>query len=100
MKSAAASSAIVMLIAVLSAATAQTPENSLKTRAELTNYEETSRYDDVVRFFNQLQQSTSPMRLENFGQSHEGRALPLAILSEPPIAQPREARDSGKPIVL
>ena len=72
----------------------------MKSRAELTNYEETSRYDDVVRFFNQLQQRTSLMRLENFGESHEGRALPLAILSDPPIAQPREARDSGKPVLL
>ena len=72
----------------------------MKSRAELTHYEETSRYDDVVRFFNELQQRTSLMRLENFGDSHQGRALPLAILSDPPIAQPREARDSAKPIVL
>ncbi len=91
---------MVMLVVISSAASAQTPENSLKSRAELTHYEETSRYDDVVRFFNELQQRTSLMRLENFGDSHQGRALPLAILSDPPIAQPREARDSAKPIVL
>src|SRR5438445_4332635 len=100
MKSATGLPAIVMLVVVLSAASAQTPEDPLKSRAELTNYEETSRYDDVVRFFNQLQQRTSLMRLENFGDSHEGRALPLAILSDPPIAQPRETRDSGKPIIF
>src|SRR6266478_5073860 len=100
MKSATAFPAVVMLALIPLAATPQPPEDSLKSRAEQTNYEETSRYDDVVRFFNQLQQRSSLMRLENFGDSHEGRALPLAILSEPPIAQPREARDSGKPIVL
>jgi len=100
MNLAAAFPAMVVLVVISSAASAQTPENPLKTRAELTNYEETSRYGDVVRFFNQLQQRTSLMRLENFGASHEGRTLPLAILSEPPIAQPREARDSGKPIVF
>src|SRR6266436_5372035 len=100
MKSATAFPAVVMLALVPLAATPQPPEDSLKSRAEQTNYEETSRYDDVVRFFNQLQQRTSLMRLENFGASHEGRALPLAILSDPPIALPREARDSGKPIVF
>src|SRR5438876_812500 len=100
MNLAAAFPAMVMLVVISSAASAQTPEDPLKTRAELTNYEETSRYDDVVRFFNQLQQRTTLMRLENFGDSHEGRALPLAILSDPPVAQPREARDSGKPVVL
>src|SRR5438094_9310514 len=101
MSVAAAFPAILILAALtLLAASAQTTEDPLKTRAELTNYEETSRYDDVVRFFNELQQRTSLMRLENFGVSHEGRALPLAILSEPPIAQSREARDSGKPIVF
>src|SRR6266436_6157241 len=100
MKSATAFPAVVMLALVPLAATPQPPEDSLKSRAEQTNYEETSRYDDVVRFFNQLQQRTSLMRLENFGKSHEGRALPLAILSDPPIAQPREARVSGKPIVF
>ena len=100
MKSAMGLPAMVILALISLTAKPQAPEDPLKTRAELTNYEETSRYDDVVRFFNQLQQSTSLMRLENFGQSHEGRALPLAILSDPPIAQPREARDSGKPIVF
>src|SRR5438105_3701441 len=99
MKSATASPAILLLVAVLSGASAQIPEDSLKSRAERTNYEETSRYEDVVRFFNELHQRTSLMRLEHFGVSQEGRTLPLAILSDPPVAQPREARDSGKPVL-
>ena len=78
----------------------QNSETPLKSHAELTNYEETSRYEDVLRFFNDLQQRTSLMRLENFGLSGKGRPLPLAILSDPAIAQSREARDSGKPIVF
>src|SRR5215471_15167384 len=76
------------------------PETSLKTRPELTNYEETSRYDEVVRFLSELQQRSSLIRVETFGRSQEGRGLPLAILSDPPVAQPGESRESGKPIVF
>jgi Zinc carboxypeptidase len=75
-------------------------ENHLKSRAELTNYEETSRYDDVLRFFDELQKQSPLVRMETFGHSVEGRALPLVILSDPPVSQPRDARASGKPIVF
>jgi len=75
-------------------------ENQLKSHAELTNYEETSRYDDVLRFFNELQKRSPLVHIETFGHSVEGRALPLVILSDPPISEPRDARDSGKPIVF
>lgn len=75
-------------------------ENTLKSRAELTNYEETSRYDDVLRFFGELGRRSPLVRVETFGHSEEGRALPLVILSDPPISDPRDARASGKPIVF
>jgi murein tripeptide amidase MpaA len=75
-------------------------EHQLKSRAELTNYEETSRYDDVLRFFGELQKQSPLVRVETFGHSVEGRALPLVILSDPPISDPRDARASGKPIVF
>ncbi len=89
------------LAAILSAGlTCHAQENILKSRAELTNYEETSRYDDVLRFFDELQKRSPRVRIETFGHSVEGRALPLVILSDPPISEPRDARASGKPIVF
>ncbi|HSB10104.1 MAG TPA: M14 family metallopeptidase [Blastocatellia bacterium] len=72
----------------------------LKSRAELTNYEETSRYDDVLRFFGELQKRSPLVRVTSFGTSVEGRSLPLVILSDPPISEPRDARASGKPVVF
>src|SRR5216117_3638492 len=75
-------------------------DNTLKSHAELTNYEETSRYDDVLRFFDELQKRSPLVRVETFGHSVEGRALPLVILSDPPISEPRDARALGKPIVF
>jgi hypothetical protein len=81
-------------------ASAQSINAPLKTRAESTNFEETSRYDDVLIFFNQLQKRSPLVRLETFGRSQEGRALPLIILSDPPISRPREAVALGKPVVF
>ncbi len=75
-------------------------DDQLKSRAELTNYEETSRYEDVMRFVSELQKRSDRLRVEYFGKTEEGRDLPLLIFATPPVAQPREARDSGKPIVF
>ena len=100
MKLAAGLSALLWLSLSLWSTAAQTPVELLKTRAELTNYQETSRYEDVLRFFDELQKRSPFVRVEIFGRSQEGRALPLIILSDPPVAQPREAMASGKPVVF
>ncbi|HTF38944.1 MAG TPA: M14 family metallopeptidase [Blastocatellia bacterium] len=88
--------AALLLLSTMS----QAQDNTLRSHAELTNYEETSRYDDVLRFFDELQKRSPLVRVETFGHSVEGRALPLVILSDPPISEPRDARASGKPIVF
>jgi hypothetical protein len=71
-----------------------------KTRAELTNYEETTRYEEVLSFITELQKRSPLLRLESFGTSEEGRKLPLMIFSDTPISNPRDARATGKPIVF
>ncbi len=78
----------------------RTQDKLPKSRAELSNYEETSRYEDVLQFIAELQKMTDKLRVESFGKTVEGRDLPLMIFSNPPISQPREARASGKPIVF
>jgi hypothetical protein len=75
-------------------------DDKLKSRAELTNYEETTRYEEVLNFIAELQKRSPLIRLESFGKSEEGRSLPLMILSDSPISNPRDARSSGKPIVF
>ena len=89
--------AALLLVGLMAQAQENTP---LKSHAELTNYEETSRYDDVLHFFDELQKRSPLVRIETFGHSVESRALPLVILSDPPISDPRDARASGKPIVF
>lgn len=100
MKSAALLCALPWLAALPAAAPGQTNDGALLSRAESSNYEETSRHEDVLRFFNELQQRSPLLRQQIFGRTQEGRALPLVILSDPPVAQPREARASGKPVIF
>jgi hypothetical protein len=75
-------------------------QTNIKSRAEMTNFEETSRYDDVLKFISELQNQSSLIRVENFGTSYEGRKLPLMILSNPPISTPSEAKSSVKPVIF
>ena len=87
--------AVLILAAAMGA---QAPD--LRTRAEATDYVETSGYDDVMRIVNGVVASSPLARWESFGTSEEGRALPLLMLSEPAVAAPDAARRLGRPIVL
>jgi hypothetical protein len=100
MKLAIASLCLLFLLATTSTTMPRTQNDQLKSRAELTNYEETSRYEDVTRFIGELQKRTDKLRVESFGKTEEGRDLPLMIFADPPLAQPREALASGKPVVF
>ncbi len=75
-------------------------QSKLQSRAERTKYEETSRYSDVMQFIAELQQASPSVKMESFGTTNEGRALPLVILSKPAISSPAEAATSGKPVVF
>lgn len=92
--------AFLFLLINQEAIMAKTQDDKLKTRAELTGYEETSRYEDVTGFINELQKRTGKLRVETFGKTVEGRDLPLMIISDPPVSNPREARRTGKPVIF
>src|SRR5262249_16134266 len=91
---------ISFFVLALNAPTLAQSDDKLKSRAELTNYEETTRYQEVLDFIAELQRPSPLVRLEYCRKSEEGRMLPLMILSESPISNPRDARASGKPIVF
>jgi len=75
-------------------------QSDLRSRAERTDYKETSRYEDVLEFIGRLQQASDLVKVESFGKTEEGRSLPLVILSKPAITTPIEAHASGKPVVF
>ncbi len=75
-------------------------QSSMQSRAERTNYTETSRYEDVINFIGQLQHTSRQIKVEYFGVTNENRQLPLVILSKPQVHTPLEAAVSGKPIIF
>ena len=77
---------------------AQAPD--LRTRAEASNYEETSTYDDVMRIVKAIASESSLANYQAYGKTEEGREMPLLILSEPAVEFPEAARKLGRPIVL
>jgi hypothetical protein len=77
-----------------------TPPNPL-TRAETTNYLETSRHADVMRFLSELDaRHDRRFQLSSFGTSPEGRDLPLVVLSRDGLRTPQQAHATGRVIVL
>ncbi|MHB1425570.1 MAG: DPP IV N-terminal domain-containing protein [Gemmataceae bacterium] len=77
------------------------PETSLpRTVAEKSDYQATSRHEEVVDFCERLKKLSPLIRLGELGKSGEGRALPLVILADPPVSTSAEAAKSGKLVVL
>jgi hypothetical protein len=72
----------------------------MRTRAEISNYEETSTYADVTRVLDGFKAISSLVHLESFGKTEEGRELPLLVISDPKVTTPEAARKLGRPIVF
>src|SRR3954468_10351997 len=68
------------------------------TRAERTNFAETSHYEDVVAFIDSLKSLGAHIQVGSIGKTIEGRDLPYVIASRPLITTPAEARRLGRPI--
>ena len=71
-----------------------------QTWAEKTDYRETPRYDETIAYSRRLDDASTLIRLDSFGQSGEGRALPLLIAAEGETFTPDAARRAGKAVVL
>ncbi|HXG67852.1 MAG TPA: M14 family metallopeptidase [Blastocatellia bacterium] len=93
-------SAIVCFLLLLTDMKAGQEQPDLRSRAERTNYTETSRYADVMEFIARLQRLSDKVKVESFSVSEEGRPLPLVILSDPAASTPIAAAASGKPVVF
>jgi hypothetical protein len=79
--------------------TAQQQSDSLQTKPERTNFEETSRYDDLDAFLKALAAKSPLVRTMSFGTTVEGRAMPLVTLSNPAVARPAD-KPAGRPVVF
>src|SRR5262245_58088982 len=89
----------LVMVATGVTGTADAPPD-VRTRAEATAFEETSRAEDVDRVLNGLAAASQNVHVGRFGQSEEGRPLPMAMLASPPVDDPVDARRTGRPRVL
>ncbi len=90
--------ALILCTLSVAAMTAQTSD--MRTRAEITNYEETSTYADVTRVIDGLVATSKLVHTESFGKTEEGRDLPLMVISDPMVTTPAAARKLGRPLVF
>ena len=71
-----------------------------QTRAERTQYRETSRYDDVRAFLDVLaRRDPRRVHLTQLGYTSETRAIPLAVVGAVADATPEAVRRSGRTVV-
>jgi hypothetical protein len=70
-----------------------------QTRAERTDYRETSSLADVAEFLERLKAKGAPVTTRAIGQSAGGRPLVLAVAARPGVSQAAEARKAGKVVV-
>ena len=84
----------------LLAGSAAAQSADLRTRAETSNYEETSTNDDVTRVIEGLTAASSLVHTESFGKTEEGRDLPMLVIADPKVTTPAAAHRLGRPIVF
>lgn len=69
---------------------------TLQTRAERSDFTETSRYDDVLAFLRVVDEASALVHVTQFGYTFEGRPLPLAVVGRVADARAETVRASGK----
>jgi hypothetical protein len=77
---------------------APSPASLPRTRAERTNYTETSSYTDVMGFIDSLRALGAPISVSELAKSPLGKSVPLLVASRPRVSTVAEARALGRPI--
>ncbi len=70
-----------------------------QTAAEASGFAEHTPYAEMMDFLSEVRAGSTEMVLTSYGQTLEGRTLPLAVFSRPRVSQPWEAWALGRPIV-
>jgi len=70
------------------------------TPAEASGFTAYTTYPEMMTYLQEVQATSLEMNLAIYGESYEGREIPVAIFSRPTISKPWEALVSEKPIVV
>jgi hypothetical protein len=88
-----------LLITVSTVSPVPTVAFSQATKAERTNYAETSSHADVLGFLDSLASAGALFRRGTLATSPRGREVPVVIAARPMVDGPAEAHRSGKPVI-
>ncbi|MDH4271574.1 MAG: M14 family metallopeptidase [Candidatus Aminicenantes bacterium] len=86
------------LLGVLRPAESFAQEKPL-TVAEKSQFQATSRYDDVMMFIRDLQKLSRDLLVEKLARSEEGRDIPLLVLGKPLPVSPSHLRHDKRSVV-
>lgn len=70
--------------------------SQLLTRAERTDFRETTRYDEVVRLAREFSEDHPLIHYTTFGYTTEGRPLPLLVVGDVEDSSPEAVKASGR----
>jgi hypothetical protein len=73
--------------------------DTLRTRAERTDYRETTRYAEAVDFLEVVAEHAPHAHLRTMGYTSEGRPIPMLVMGEVADGSPEAVRASGKVVV-
>jgi hypothetical protein len=66
---------------------------------ERSAFLKTSTHADVISFIDAIKTQSANVHVISMGRSPEGKEIPVAILANPLVRTPEEARASGKPVI-
>lgn len=94
-------SLLIALVFIGKYASANDIPKELLTVAESSNFEATSKHDEVIGLCERLAKASPNIKLlADSGTTVEGKKLPLLVIADPPVSTPEEAAKSGKVIVM
>ena len=89
----------VFLVCLQLTAQSKPWSEDLITTPEKSNYQKTSTYAEVMDFIKVIQSKSNLVHLEFMGKSMEGKDIPVVVMANPKVSSPKEAKDSGKPVM-
>ncbi|MCP2605618.1 M14 family metallopeptidase [Candidatus Aminicenantes bacterium AC-335-O07] len=73
---------------------------SLKTPVELSDFQRTSTYRELMEYIYKLKEMSNDMKILIIGNSYEGHPIPLVVLAKPVFQFPSLAKKTGKTTIL
>lgn len=90
----------VTLLFALSCGNSDRSEKAWLTYYEKSNFLETPRYEETIKYIQRLEKASPWVRLEYFGTTPEGRQLPLVIVDKKSHFTPDKVHQDKKAILL